>query len=188
MNESDAKAALRAQGIRNPSRQLVEDYMRLQRAQDWALEVPERLPREPQRQQQAEQEAHAPNPGEHTERPHASSESNLAPLLRDRGELVRDRGPRRAGRPRVSAPWFQAVATAMSDGTPLRQALAAVGVHGLTERQIRSLYRNSALTAIRREARQKWLREWGVTPKARRHYGCKGGEPLGMSPKMRRIL
>lgn len=117
-----------------------------------------------------------------------SSGSNLAPLLRDRGELVRERGPRRVGRPRVLAPWFQAVATVMSDGTPLRQALAAVGVHGLTARQIRSLYRNRVLKEMRLEARQKWLREWGVAPRARRRYGCKGGLPLGMSPKLRRIL
>jgi hypothetical protein len=76
----------------------------------------------------------------------------------------------------------------MSDGTSLRQALAAVGIHGLTARQIRSLYRNSVLKAMRREARQKWLREWGVAPKARRRYACKGGFPLGMSPQMRRML
>ena len=184
MNESEARAALRAQGIRNPSPQLVQDYMRAQQAQEWALEVPERSS-----VALAVERSQTPNSApERTERPHPSSESNLAPLLRDRGELVRDGGPRRAGRPRVQAPWFQAVANAMSDGTPLRQALAAVGVHGLTARQIRSLYRNSVLKEMRREARQKWLREWGVAPTARRRHGCKGGPPLGMSPKLRRML
>jgi hypothetical protein len=188
MNELEARAALRAQGIRTPSRQLVEDYMRVQQAEEWPLEVPEPSSQEPQRQQQTQQEAHSPNPAEPNHRPHPSSESNLAPLLRDRGELVRDRGPRRAGRPRVQAPWFQAVATAMSDGTPLRQALAAVGIQGLTAAQIRALYRNSVLKAMRREARQKWLREWGVRPRDRRRYACKGGERLGMSPQMLRTL
>jgi hypothetical protein len=184
MTETDAKAALSAQGIRNPSRQLLEDYMRVQQAQQWALEVPERSSVE-----LAGEHSQTPNSApERTERPHPSSESNLTPLLRDRGELVRDRGPRQAGRPPVQAPWFKAVATAMSDGTPLREALAAVGVHGLTERQIRSLYRSSVLKAMRRVARQKWLREWGVEPKARRRYACKGGLLLGMSPQLRRIL
>jgi|SRR5712692_10731237 len=111
MTEQDARAALQEMGIRNPSGQLVEDYIRVKQAQEWALEVPERSSVE--------------LAGERTERPHPSSESNLAPLLRDRGELVRDRGPRRAGRPRVQAPWFQAVATVMSDGTPLRQPNAS---------------------------------------------------------------
>jgi hypothetical protein len=184
MTESEAKAALRAQGIRNPNRHLVEDYMRVQQAEEWALEVPER---EPHGQQQTAQE-HSPEAQGAPDRPHPSSESNLEPLLRERGELQRPVGRRRAGRPRVQAPWFQAVATAMSDGTPLRLALAAVGVHGLSERQIRSLYRNSVLTAMRREARQKWLREWGVVPKARRRYLCKGGPPLGLSRQLRRIL
>src|SRR5437016_13600511 len=185
MNESEARAALLAQGIRNPSRQLVEDYMHVQQAQEWALEVPELAG---ERSQTAPPSALPNSAPERTQRPHPSSESNLAPLLRDRGELVRQRGPRRAGRPPVQAPWFQAVATAMSDGTPLRQALAAVGVQGLTARQIRSLYRNHTLKAMRREARQKWLTEWGVAPRHRRRYTCKGGLPLGASPQLRRIL
>jgi hypothetical protein len=179
MTESAARAALRAQGIRNPSPQLVRDWLRMQQSQEWALELPEEAPSEPA----SGNEASHPSA---VERP--SSKSNLAPLLRDRGELVRDRGPRRAGRPRVQAPWFQAVATAMSDGTPLRQALAAVGVHGLTARQIRSLYRNSVLTEMRREARQKWLREWGVHHRKPARRSCKGCFPLGMSPQLRRIL
>lgn len=183
MTRQEAIEALRAQGIRNPSPQLVEDYMSILHAQEWALEVPQR---NSLGQEQTKQEASSPNPAESRLRP--SSESNLEPLLRERGELQRPAGRRKPGRPCVQAPWFKAVATVMSDGTPLRQALAAVGVHGLTARQIRSLYRNSVLKAMRREARQKWLREWGVAPKACRRYGCKGGPPLGMSPQLRRIL
>ena len=187
MTRQEAIQALRAQGIRNPSRQLVEDYIRVQQAEEWALEVPEPSSQQPQGQQN-QQQAHSPNAAEPSHRPHPSSQSNLAPLLKDRGELVRDRGPRRAGRPRIQAPWFKAVATIMSDGTSLREALAAVGIHGLTPRQIRSLYRNSALTDMRREARQKWHRHDGIRPRDRRRYACKGGQRLGISPKLLRLL
>jgi len=187
MNEAESKAALRAQGIRNPSRQLVEDYMRVQQAEDWALEVPEPVSQQPQ-EQQTKQEPPSPNPADTSRRPHPSSLSNLEPLLKDRGELVRERGPRRAGRPRIQAPWFQAVATFMSDGTSLREALAAVGITGLTARQIRSLYRNSTLTEMRRKARQKWHRYDGIRPRDRRRYACKGGLPLGISRQLRRVL
>ena len=187
MTRQEAIQALRAQGIRNPSRQLIEDYIRVQQAEDWALEVPEPISQEPQGQQ-THQETPSPNADEPSQRPHPPSDSNLAPLLKDRGELVRERGPRRAGRPRVQAPWFQAVATVMSDGTSLREALAAVGITGLTPRQIRSLYRNSTLTDMRREARQRWHRYDGIRPKDRRRYACKGGLRLGISPKLLRLL
>jgi hypothetical protein len=173
MTEHDARNALRELGIDHPSRQLVENWLRTNTQPE---------PR------QTEQEPHSIERSDGEPRPHPSSKSNIEPVLRERGELERPAGRRKAGRPRIQAPWFQAVAIAMSDGTPLRQALAAVGVHGLTARQLRSLYRNSMLTAMRREARQKWLREWGVAPKARRRYACKGGFPLGMTPQMRRIL
>jgi hypothetical protein len=187
MTRQEAIQALRAQGIRNPCRQLIEDYIRVQQAEEWALEVPEPSSQEPQGQQ-TQQLAPSPNAAEPHERPRPTSESNLAPLLKDRGELVRDRGPRRAGRPRIKAPWFQAVATIMSDGTSLLEALAAVGISGLTPRQIRSLYRNSTLTDMRREARQKWHRHDGIRPRDRRRYACKGGQRLGISPKLLRLL
>jgi len=187
MNDSDAKTALREMGIRNPSRQLVEDYIRVQQAEEWALEVPKPSSQQPQ-EQQIQQQAHSPNPAEPSHRPHPSSQSNLAPLLKDRGELAREHGPRRAGRPRVQAPWFQAVATIMSDGTSLREALAAVGITGLTPPQIRSLYRSTVLTDMRRQARQKWLRHDGLRPRDRRRHACKGGLRLGISPQLLRIL
>jgi hypothetical protein len=156
MNERDAKAALRAQGIPDPSPQLVEDYMRVQQADEWALEVPEHGSQEPQGQQQTEQDAPrriAPK------RP--SSKSNLAPMLRERGELARERGPRRAGRPRVEAPWFQAVATVMADGTPLREALRLCGISGLSAQEVRALYRNRAFQILYKEARRKFLSDYG---------------------------
>jgi hypothetical protein len=189
VTRQEAIQALRALGIRNPSRQLLEDYMRVQQVEEWALEVPEPSSLEPQGQQQTERQVQSPNPPEHTERPHPSSNSNLEPLLRERRELVPHRGPKRAGRPRIQAPWFQALANLMADGSiPLRQALHHLGVRGLAERQIRALYRSRALTGMRRKARQRWLKQGGITPRDRRRYACKGGEPLGISPKLLRLL
>jgi hypothetical protein len=181
MNESGAKAALRAQGIRNPSKALLENWLR-------AHEHEANTPKEAE-QQGASVGLETPN----TSMPHPPSESALEPVLRERGQLERER-PRKPGRPRVLAAWFQAVATAMSDGTPLRAALALCGVHGLTEREIRALYRNSALKAMREEARRKWLREWGFTPRQRRNSRTKTGPckddrlRLGMSREFRRSL
>jgi hypothetical protein len=185
VTRQQAIEALRAQGITNPSKSLIENWLRVQRYEE-AASPPPALGETVGDVQPCVSSSESLEDATRVGRP--SSESNLAPLLRDRGQLVREGGPRRAGRPRIKAPWFQAVATAMSDGTPLRVALAAVGVQGLTERQIRSLYRNSELTAMRREARQKWLRQWGFRPKDRRRYACKGGERLGISPQLLRIL
>lgn len=185
MNEQDAKAALRAQGITNPSKALIENWLRVQSYEEAANPPP--APRVTVRDTQpcissSLSLEETPSVG----RP--SSESNLEPLLRERGELQRPAGRRKAGRPRVQAPWFQAVANIMSDGTSLREALAAVGITGLNARQIRSLYRASALTAMRREARQKWHRQDGLTPRDRRRYACKGGLRLGASRQLLRIL
>jgi hypothetical protein len=187
MNESDAKAALRAQGIRNPSRQLVRDWLRTQQSQEWALDLDSA--QESQPQQQTERGADSPNPTqpEGPER-HPSSESNLEPLLRERGELERPAGRRKAGRPRILAPWFEALSRTMADGTCLREALSICGIHGLSERQIRSLYRNRTFQALYREARRKWWSEFGVRPRRRtvRPKGCQGEDCLGAS--LRRML
>ena len=191
MNESDftvagAKAALAALGIKKPSRQLVQDWLRANSAQEPELRSVE-LAGEGSRT--APPSALPNSAPERTERPHPSSESNLEPLLRDRGEVVRERGPRRAGRPREQAPWFACVASVMSDGsTPLRAALARCGVDGLTQKELRSLYRNTALLAMRREARQKYIREWGVNRRKPARRWCKGCFPIGISPQLRRIL
>ena len=171
MTEQDARVALQEMGITNPSKALVENWLRVQSYEE-AASPPPALRETVRDIQPCVSSSLSLEDSRSVGRP--SSESNLVPLLRDRGELVRDRGPRRAGRPRVQAPWFRDVATAMSDGTPLRQALAAVGVQGLTARQIRSLYRNSLLKAMRREARQKWLREWGIRNRESARRACKG--------------
>ena len=185
MTKSDAIEALRALGIRTPSRQLVEDYLRAQQAEEWALELPERSS---QGQHQAEQGAHSPSPSAGTERPHPSSESNLETLLGERGELQRPTGRRRAGRPCVQAPWFQAVATVMADGTSLRQALARCGVYGLSTRQVRSLYRSRSFQALYRSARGKYQREWGRLHRRPARRACKGGDRLGPSRELLRSL
>lgn len=172
MNESEAKAALLEMGIKKPSRSLLQDYIRAQE-------------RTPSLSPQGGQE----QSGETPPRP-SSSKSNLKPLLVEREELVRQRGPRRAGRPRVQAIWFPALATRMADGTlPMRKALASLGIH-LSEREIRSLYRNRTLSTLRREAREKWQREWGIRSrtKTRRHKGCRGDDCLGFSRELRQIL
>jgi len=192
MNESDARAALRAQGIRNPSRQLVEDYMRVQQAQDWALEVPERSQTEPIEAEQSytvpdSTQSNWPLPNSAPER-RKSSKSNLIPLLRQRGELVRPQGPRKRGRPRVEAAFFPRLALLMSGGLSLGTALAAVGVHGLSRAQLRSLYRSTQLREMREEARQKHDREWGAQHKKQARRACKGGDRLGMDWKFRRTL
>ena len=125
--------------------------MRLQQAQEWALEVPERS-----------QTAALPNSApERTEKPHPSSESALEPMLRERGQLQRPAGRRKAGRPRVLAPWFQAVAATMADGTPLREALRLCGISGLSAQQVRALYRNRAFQTLYKEGRRKFLLDYG---------------------------
>jgi len=171
MNEADARAALRAQGITNPSKGLVENW----------LKVHEASPHSVQEAQEPQQQPALDKPPEQEPRERPSSRSTLEPHLRESGQLERPAGPRKAGRPRILAPFFQCLATAMSDGTPLREALSRCGVHGLSPREIRALYRNRALRTMREEARQKWLREWGIRPKrpTARPKGCRGGDCLG---------
>lgn len=187
MNRDDAKTALRAQGITNPSKSLIENWLRVQQYEETASS-----PQVPGETVGDMQPCISPSvcledTTTNTDRP--SSESALEPVLRSRNELKRPAGPRKAGRPRVQAPWFQALAMLMADGSiSLRQALSHLGVQGLSERQIRSLYRNSALKAMRHEARQKWLRQDGIRPKDRRRYACKGGLRLGISPQLLRLL
>jgi hypothetical protein len=184
MTEQEARSALRAQGITNPSKALIKNWLRVQRYEEAASPPP--APRETVGDMQPCASSSV-SLEDSVGRP--SSESNLEPLLRSRGELQRLAGRRKAGRPRVQAPWFQALANLMADSSlSLRQALHHLGVQGLSERQIRALYRNSALTAMRREARQKWFREGGITPRDRRRYACKGGPRLGASPKLLRLL
>ncbi len=192
MTRQEAIEALRAQGIRNPSEQLISDWMRVQQAQDWALEVPERSQTAAIEAEQGytvpdSTQSNWPLPNSAPER-RKSSKSNLVPLLRQRGELVRPRGPRKRGRPRVEAAFFPRLALLMSGGLSLGTALAAVGVHGLSRAQLRSLYRSTQLREMREEARQKHDREWGVQHRKPARRACKGGDRLGMDWKFRRTL
>lgn len=154
MTRQDAIDALRAIGIRNASEQLISDWMRVQQAQDWALEVPSLSP----------DSAGSANPT--PPRP-SSSRSNLKPVLRVSGQLEQPRGPRKRGRPAVIASWFPKLALIMSDGTPLREALSRLGIDGVTPRLLRSLYRNTVLSRLRSEARHKWQSEYGVRVRPR---------------------
>ncbi len=165
MTEQDAKAALRAQGITSPSKSLIENWLRVQQYEEAASPPPPLRETVGDMQPCVSSSVSLEDTKTSVSRP--SSESALEPILRERGELQRPAGRRKAGRPRVQAPWFQAVATAMSDGTPLRQALAICGIYRLTPKQIRSLYRNRAFQALYKEARRKWLSEYGVKVRPR---------------------
>lgn len=69
-------------------------------------------------------------------------------------------GKHPGGRPRRVAPWFEDVAYAMRDGTPVRVALVRCGIH-LTKREIRSLYRLKAFKVLYQRARREYLKKWG---------------------------
>jgi len=149
MNESDARAALAALGIKNPSRQLIEDWLRAN------SEPPA----------QAEQE---PNAQAQPARPHPSSTSALESTLRSRGELVRKAGRRRAGRPRVVASFYGPLARVMADGTSLAQALRILDIQ-LDKRQQRALYRSTEFRRMYQEARRQYLRQWPRKRRSRRN-------------------
>jgi hypothetical protein len=187
LTRQQALEALRAQGITNPSKSLIENWLCVQQYEETANSPQATGETVGDMQPCISPSVCLEDTTTGADRP--SSESALEPLLRSRNELKRPAGPRKAGRPRVQAPWFQALATLMADGSiSLRQALQHLGVQGLSERQIRSLYRNSSLTAMRHEARHEWLRQDGITPRDRRRYACKGGLRLGISPQLLRLL
>jgi hypothetical protein len=160
MNDSDPKAALRKMGIRNPSRQLVDNYMRVQQAEEWALEVPE-MAASAQETQEPGINAKQDDPSAaEAKRPHPSSESALEPRLRETGQLERPRGPRKPGRPRIIASFYPALARVMADQTPLPQALRILGIH-LDKRQVRALYRSREFKEMYQEARRQFLSDYG---------------------------
>jgi len=183
MTEQDARAALRAQDIPNPSKDLIDSWLRVQEYEEAGN------PCTPEETQELDTRPENLSPVE-AEHPHSSRESRLEPMLRERGQLERPAGRRKPGRPRVLAPWFQAVARAMADGTPLRQALSICGIYGLTPKQLRSLYRNRTFQTLYREARRKWLPELGFhhTKRTRRPKACRGADCLGFSRKLLRVL
>lgn len=70
-------------------------------------------------------------------------------------------GKHAGGRPRRVAPWFEAVAHAMRDGTPVRVALVRCGIR-LTKREIESLYRLKAFKVLYQRERREHLKKWGL--------------------------
>ena len=152
-DEDVARAALRALGIRNPSASLIQHWIQANRAEQepppsWLIPAPP-LPTQRASKPSAEPaEARNFRP----KRPRGYSKSNLEPSLREQGTLERPRGVGKPGRPRVVASWFPEVASAMADGTTLREALKHHGI-ALDEKQVRALYRNSEFRKLYQEAR-----------------------------------
>jgi hypothetical protein len=163
MNESDARAHFRAMGIPSPSQCLVDAWLR-------AIEV---------EQQMAEAEktptAKAENPAANTNGGPAVSQAEpikapprgrsvLEPILRDQNALQESPRRSKAGRPRIVASWFPAVAKTMADGTALRMALLLNGL-SLSNLEIRRLYRLVEFRRLYRlERRMYQLEKWGRIP------------------------
>jgi hypothetical protein len=151
-DEDVARAALRALGIRNPTPDLVENWIRANRAEEEESELspptplPFPRPIQPQPQPKAEDF--------HPKHRRGYSKSKLEPVLREVGTLVKPHGIRKPGRPRVVATWFSAVVKTMADGTPLKDALKKHGIT-LDRHQIRALYRNSEFKRLYQEARHR---------------------------------
>jgi hypothetical protein len=105
------------------------------------------------------------------ERQTPSSKSRLEPVLREAGQLERQPGPRKRGRPRIVASWFEKVAQTIADGTSLKMALAMNGIRYLS-RSVRACYRNRTLRALYTEARRRYLAEhYGRRPTLRARIG-----------------
>jgi hypothetical protein len=81
------------QGLKNPSSPLIENYKRAHQHEETAS--PHSALQKPTGPSKVEQE---PSGETQRMRPHPSSESNLEPTLRQRGELQRPAGRRKAGR------------------------------------------------------------------------------------------
>lgn len=154
MNETQARSDLLAMGIR-PNPALVADYMRAAEAEsEMEISGEERAPTETL--MPAPESLPVADNGR-------SSKSNLEPVLRETGQLERPAGPRKPGRPRIIASWFEKVAQTMADGTSLKTALAMNGL-SLSKSEVRACYRNETLRALYTEARRRYLAE---------HYGRK---------------
>jgi hypothetical protein len=160
VNESDAKAAFRAMGITSPSRTLIQMWLSAARAQSQVPAQPEPQPAE-----------NLPPKGEAVSSPDPPATTGIAspprgksllePILREQNALPEPPKRRKAGRPRIVASWFPAVAKTMADGTTLRVALAINGLR-LTANEMRARYRNRAFQALYQETRRRYLIEnWG---------------------------
>jgi hypothetical protein len=169
MNERHARAVLRELGIKNPSPSLIENYLRVEDADNnEGVGGSERVIVTPCEPTTSEPIAAR----EESDQPAHTSKSRLFPILRESGELIRPPGPRRPGRPRIVAGFFERLADAMKDGTSLKSALVICGINGLCKSERRALYRNRAFREMYQEARRKFLVEhYGKRPTLRAKLG-----------------
>ena len=72
---------------------------------------------------------------------------------------------RRRGRPAKEPSWLKSVAEAVGRGTSLRRALWRERVYGLSESEIRNIYRWVKFRKMMEEARLEYFREYGVAPR-----------------------
>jgi hypothetical protein len=150
MNEKDAKAALSAIGI-TPNAGLIRNWLRANthEEQNEPLTVVGGF--------------HAGERSTEIHQQSGSGKSRLEPVLRETGTWKRQPTPRKHGRPRIVASWFEKVAATMADGTSLKAALVMNGLK-LSKSEVRACYRNKTLKAMYQEARRRYLAE---------HYGRK---------------
>lgn len=75
---------------------------------------------------------------------------------------------RRRGRPPKEPSWLRTVAEAVGRGIPLRRALWREGIYGLSEAEIRNIYRWVKFRRYMEEARIAYFREYGRVPRRAR--------------------
>ncbi len=172
MNELYARAALRELGIENPTADLIKNWLRAEEAAQGASQAGS-APVEPSKYARAfgvSEPVIASESPEQTASPR-SSKSVLEPRLRESDAHVRPAGRKNAGRPRIIASWFPAVAQTMQDGTSLRTALA-INRLSLSKTEMRALYRNRTFRALYQEGRRRFLIEsYGRKPTLRARMG-----------------
>jgi hypothetical protein len=161
MNEQDARTALLGIGI-SPNGELVRNWLRA----NGDDEEEDALPTD----HQPDGRAHRP-PAADTALARPNSKSSLEPLLRESGQLERPQGPRKPGRPRIVASWFEKVAITMADGTSLKAALVMNGLK-LSKSEVRACYRNKTFQAMYQETRRRYMAEnYGRKPTLRALIG-----------------
>jgi hypothetical protein len=103
--------------------------------------------------------------------PQDSNKSSLELVLLEQGTLQKPPVRRKAGRPRIIASWFPAVANTMADGTNLRTALATNRL-SLSKSEMRAHYRNRTFEALYQDVRRRFLIEhFGRRPMLRAGAG-----------------
>jgi hypothetical protein len=167
MNESNARATLRALGI-NPTPELIRNWIRAAQVEHGVdTEQPE-LSEGHRGTPSVVHQSQTISAGENKPRvdglPQGTSKSNLEPVLLEQCALEKSVSKRKPGRPRIIASWFPAVAKTMADGTSLRTALAINRLF-LSKKEMRAVYRNTTFKAMYEEARRRFLIEhFGRTP------------------------